>query len=424
MKIKTNKKNRLIVEYALDKIKFSYCDDVYDVDKPYNNAVLAKDNIGITDLSILAKDLHCTISSCDIYIFISRSMFLNRYLILPTDNVDEIDKMLQFQLPKLIPYSMEEIIYDYKVINQSENKSTLLVLVLQKEKLDLINNFLIKNNSVAQFTGLATELYMNAYKAADETGDTNCVVYKQSDSAELIYFDPFVKFMRSFKYTDAKSFEFSLEQSLELLDSELGPIVDDNIVTVDNLDNVYTGVADFDFNFDFSSLATQRLQRKRKTQKYLINAAAIALQLFLICFLFSYRVSVSKNRKVSFLKNEVNIMKSELGDSTVVLDKLATLENLQGSRGIFSSLLHDIISLLPNRTVISALDIDENNKFTIKGFAPNMETIFQYVTQLNNKPVFSQVSAQNVSKVRQKNSNRVEFSIDGKWLELAGGDNE
>lgn len=421
MKIKTTKKQRLLIEYDLDMLKLSHCSDVFASQVEYKSVQVKKDRVSAVDINSLVKELGCNVTSCEVLIFLSRSLFLNRYLTLPTTNDDEIEKMLSFQLTKLIPYSMEEIIYDYKVLNKAENSSSLLVLILQKQKLDILNNFLIKNNKVAQYTGLSTELLLSDYKDQILDSDNECLVFVNDGRAEFVCYDEQINFMRSFKYKDDDSMQMHLEQTQQLLQKEFPQVDAEQLIMAKPVKREYSNLNDYEFEYDFSSLATQRLHKKRVFRKLAVNSVVIALELFIIFSLFAYKTDLIKKRQISFLKSKVKTMKSSLGDSTVVLDKLAVLETLQQGRGVFSVLLSDIVSLLPNRTVISALNIDNNNSFVIKGYAPNMDTIFKYVLALNNKENFAQVSAQNVSKVRQKNSNRVEFSIDGKWLEQVGG---
>ena len=64
--------------------------------------------------------------------------------------------MLPFQITKNVPYPLEDIIYDFSLIERGEKKSKVVVFITQKKKLKIISDFLEGFKIYPEFITLTT----------------------------------------------------------------------------------------------------------------------------------------------------------------------------------------------------------------------------------------------------------------------------
>jgi len=85
------------------------------------------------ELERLSKKLKLRYTS--LYVGVSQSIAINKYVDLPTGDEKEIPDLLKWQLPNLVFYPAEDILYSYKVMNKSATKSQLMLFLVSKRLL-------------------------------------------------------------------------------------------------------------------------------------------------------------------------------------------------------------------------------------------------------------------------------------------------
>ncbi len=73
------------------------------------------------------------IKPINLHTCINRRFVTVRCLELPSVDEEEIAQMVKFQATKLLPYPLEELITAYKILNQQDNSSQVMIVVTQQD---------------------------------------------------------------------------------------------------------------------------------------------------------------------------------------------------------------------------------------------------------------------------------------------------
>lgn len=122
-------------------------------------------------------------------VIISRDRAMVRYLRLPATKAEEIDSMISFEAARQIPYSQEEVISDYEIIDtDSEGYSAIMLAIVHKNELARINNILGSTGKRPDQIRLSSEAILSWLKAVPKEGmgqKAICLLDIDTDSAEI-----------------------------------------------------------------------------------------------------------------------------------------------------------------------------------------------------------------------------------------------
>jgi type II secretory pathway component PulL len=65
---------------------------------------------------------------------------ISRYVVLPSVNSAEIEKMLEFELPNIVPYNTQPWVWDFSIIGQQQDSTSKILVVLSP--LSIINRYI------------------------------------------------------------------------------------------------------------------------------------------------------------------------------------------------------------------------------------------------------------------------------------------
>jgi len=109
------------------------------------------------DISALIKDLlhKEKLKKTDTVLVVPRSLVTVRYLQLPTSNPSELESMVNMQVVRQIPYSKEEMIYDYYITGYTpEGYTKVLLIIVHKDVVSRYIRILGKSGITPDFIQL------------------------------------------------------------------------------------------------------------------------------------------------------------------------------------------------------------------------------------------------------------------------------
>ncbi|MFH1867811.1 MAG: pilus assembly protein PilM [Candidatus Omnitrophota bacterium] len=121
---------------------------------------------------------------------ISRDRTMVRYIRLPATLPEEVDDMVSFEITKQIPYSQDEVISDYKIIDVAEDGySEIMLVVIHKAEADRVDNILRhleKKPAKIRFSSDALFAWL-MYTHQEKIREGNiCLVNIDADHTEIV----------------------------------------------------------------------------------------------------------------------------------------------------------------------------------------------------------------------------------------------
>jgi len=104
--------------------------------------------------------------------FVSRKDTTVKYISIPSIILKEIDKMVEFQIEKEIPYPIEEISYGYQIQSIETGKySQIMVVITHKKKISTIMDIFKKYGLVFDFVTLDVDALLNWFNFTYDAQD-------------------------------------------------------------------------------------------------------------------------------------------------------------------------------------------------------------------------------------------------------------
>ena len=398
--------------------------------------------------------------NCDnITISLPRSLFLIRFLTLPSIDAQEIRKMLPFQLAKVIPYPLSEIVYDFSIAQTQGGGSKVIVFIIQKKKLDNLLKPLQKyKNILPKITittcGLINWLIFQARFLKKKVSYPNVVVDIDKYNAELLVIaDRGIGFSRSFDYASDEQLLSGIKQSMIIFEKEFGKKDFDKIIFTGIRKNkiieaVRYGEGIFieswqnfslkrglekqiESNVSFSSLLglgektksleldfspqylTKRKATTKKKRQY-VEFGFIGLEIIFILAVLLSLYSFDRYFYRDFLDSRLKGMKVEVKEIDKVMRRLKVIDKEFFKGQTFSENLSTVISSLGPNTQLVFLEFQENGEFSLKGYAKDIANVFSIVKNINDSGLFSDTKIKYASQLKRKDRTVVEFYIEGK----------
>jgi Tfp pilus assembly PilM family ATPase len=404
---------------------------------------------------------------------LSRHSVTTRYLRLPTAVAGEIEKMLELQIPKLLPYAAGEIISSYKVIQvDSQGYSCCMIVLAQQslvrsyyaflEKLDIKPSgivlssegichwlALVKKGSFAEGTLMVVDV---------DTADADIVISRQG---ELI-FSRTISRQAQEQATDPSwqsKLQDEINRSLQTANKEIGLIKIDRLIFTGSL----RGIKDLDkalvsaFNFPIEIIATitpefinpgssvERTIANQDVSFVSVAAAALVKQRFVLDFLPADIKKVMGEQKVRrqqrrllktvvivllllfalFLKNiyDKKLLLAAIEKRTrALLPQVSSNEqagaHLEAIRQqlespvFISELVKVVYEVTPDDITVSNLSIQRPDSLILKGEASSLSSVFNFSARLEKNNYFNKVRVRYALKRRIKGVEFVDFQID------------
>lgn len=416
--------------------------------------------------AVTAQDIDTVVGAvprhmyADVVVSFPRSFFLIRFLDLPAHDRDEIRQMLPFQLAKIIPYAIEEISYDFFIVNQTSQGSKIILFVIQDKKMAPVLESLRRHTIDA---GVVTindwglyQWWLRARQAGGQKENMpSAVIDLDRGEAELIVAEEAgILFSRAFSFSDEQSLSAGINQSLGIFKKEFGERTLRNIVLTGDTEGIdmkrlglndvcvidqfvpfplardrikdksqiryswaavlgLTQIEQTSF-FDVSPRAVRIARQQTKQKKIYTDFLLIFMEIVCIAGFVLFGYIKERREYFNFLDGRLKMIRGEAEAIDGISDKLKVLDREFKNKPAFASILYHVISSLPPDIKLSLFEFRDNGEFSLKGYAQETRDVFYFVVTLNKDSLFKDVKMKYASQVKQKNITGVEFFIYGK----------
>ena len=464
---------------------------IFEISADYVKAVWGKNNIPLKDSQIngmVCKPLGVSepdevievISSIineSIYkkykpliLCMPRDQVILRNLSFPSKDEVELESIIELHLTQEVPYSREEIIYNYSTLDKTQDGFTnvLLSIVHRRtllkqfsffEKLNLYpDNILLGTFGLLRFFQKAAQpdKLSNNLIACLDIGDTftdffiakgdkilfskSIVIpgYKLKENDKLSKFVGELKqanMIARTKYNEnpSKVYMSGIRwKNLELMTNisdifQQEPVIIDPMEVISSLKGVdnareitskisissLLGIALNPLSAQFSFVLPEAKMRKyaRETAKHLFVTGGVVICLLVLMLIAFMGKTYALQNYFTRLSLEIRTM--ERMNETVMADlkKIKVLRKFARDQDSFLYFYYELARMVPRSIAVDRLVFNKKKEFSIVGKGADMGEVFKFVRTLNNSKMFGKAELRYSRKMTKGNEEFNEFNI-------------
>lgn len=402
-----------------------------------------------------------------IYQSMPRNLATCRYVKIPAQASQEIEKIINFQSSRYLPYPAEELISGYQVIStDSQGYSYINVVIVHKN---------IIQRLILAFGGLKPKefkIVMSSYGLCNlynylRPQDQNAVeiVSLGSNNAELaitigakLLFSRYIKLNKSQDgwedlfideihktrdaylkeisgYVPQKAIIFSPSDIPEIISAKLTertkiPFEIINYTTALAIkEQVLNGIIESgDSPVSMFGLGLVDIQesinllpqdKKEKIRKTGLTRQYLRVLILLLAIAVIWVIAVAKNldnkaKYLGLIKAEVDKVAKEAKPLEDIEKRAKIIDTQKTANAFLLDALYQIHTSLPAQMTLTIFNYESENQLTLRGEAPELNSIFSFVAQLEKTPLFKDffVKVSYASKKKTQTGEVVDFEID------------
>ncbi|MBU1932890.1 MAG: PilN domain-containing protein [Candidatus Omnitrophica bacterium] len=366
-------------------------------------------------------------------IVIPRHLAIVRFIDIPSVIDDEIEKMVEFQAIKEIPYSKEDMIFSYRNFGSYKDGFSSIMLVIAKR--EMIDEMLREKDFNVDAIRLHSELLhlFLLKKGIINTEGVNLVIHVGKDDSEIMMLDKNQpKFSRGFKNSD-RFLEEITHSLLAYKKDKNNPEIDTIIVahsSIIDINNIKPYIIEhfripvnfYEYSEDLTTLelpakidlvpkefSDKKMKSQKRKQKF-ITYSLIGFVIILFFASVSFKIH-EKKRLLKMLTSRIDQLQSKTERLDIFLKKtmLAKKHRLDG-RFIIEILKYSY-NLIPVNVSLSGLSYDGGELISYKGSTKDMSNIFPFVKKLEKSEYFDSVEVKYATKKKVKGEELTDFII-------------
>ncbi len=412
------------------------------------------------------------ISSDQLTLVIPRRLAILKQLRLPSQNEDEINKMIGLQLVNQIPYGIDDIIFDYHLI-EKEATGYVKVLVVIVHK-DISNRFLkifnkigipIVHLTLSSLGVLGWYMFQESQRKIREEQAAMVVNIDAAHSEICFFYNSKLLFSRSINHgakdlaqdnivgilsqvelsagtyqkedmgtalrkcsivsalADVTRLRDSIEQRLHIPTEILTPSM--NVLTQKNINlsslkeqaglslavciGLFWGDIKRPVNLLPAQVQEDKISKLRKRQ----------LVVFFVLFILNIFLGVSilgvelykKTETLNALEKQIEQAKAGADKANRVLEFLKVAKEQFEERVFIPDLMRSLFQLTPKDISFRSISLDESGVFTIQGYAQTNSGVSTFQSNLVNSSVFGEINLQFATQRRIFNMDVTDFKI-------------
>lgn len=384
---------------------------------------------------------------------ISRQNVTIRHLKLPSVDAKELESMMEFQAQRQLPYSKEEIIYDFWLQKRgAEGYSEVMLAIANKDIIDRYLTILENANIRPKFLSLSSELIFNWYFKEQKEQPLILVDIDSSTTEINFIFEDRLAFTRSLPFGRVQLLQdrqtntqkllseirntlssFNKEhphvnikkliiggatKDLDWLIEELSKELNITVSKLDTKENEVStsgilGVIFYQLPPKINLLpkAIKQLQSQLQVKIALMKTTVlfgIIIVIILGIFLKKY------SDKIIYLR-QLDTKIKDIGPVAENIEQVSRKINLLKSQIDYSNsaleALRELYSIIPQDINLTNFSYDEKGFVNIQGVAPALSGVFKLVTDLEKSQRFCNVQTKFASKRKTKEADIVDFHI-------------
>lgn len=395
---------------------------------------------------------------------IPRHMVTARYLKLPSIDDEEIKKIIKIESLKHLPYTDEDVISGYRIIEKlSDGYSKVLLIIAQagaiKNYIDILNGAGVKE---IDFVSLSSEALFLWHKITGEGEDKDNLMLVNLDLSHIdidIFEEGKLVFTRGIAYGydsagKADNIAGQINVSMKTYQKESSKSVNRVVLTggnseiakyksiiagelkvpveiVSQIKNVPVAdnVKEIDDNISFAELLgvslkpedaginllpADVLERARIVgiKKNLIVTVLLMAIFAAMALGFLIKKVYDKDRCLALLDGEIKKTKPKVTAVKKMLKDVNTIRKVMARKPLAVDVVTEIYSLNPSGVYLSMLDYETDKSLTLRGIAPSLNDVLKYSAILENSAYFEGVKVKYTNKRIIENRESADFEIE------------
>ncbi|MFH2137751.1 MAG: pilus assembly protein PilM [Candidatus Omnitrophota bacterium] len=402
-----------------------------------------------------------------IAISLPRNFVTVRSLHLPSKDTEEISKMVELHISRVVPYKKEEVFFSYQMSGEDEMGYTKVLLAIVNKDIMrrpikivektgvLVDRILLSSDGVWQWVLKKCGESINSddlYLSLDiDTTFTDFIIFDRNN----FIFSRSIALKASELAEDLgrKRLLGEVRQSLLIFNNEeqnrkpamiflsgpygdeLGRIIEKELgtkvqsvpvpVSAERLkrkkrilppDVSLLGAASLflqngkqGFPFELPEIQVRKSLRKKMKEMVFLGLFSIYF-LSMVFFIFLGRMH-HKQTYLDELKLRADKVEKELGQVVPQLDKIEIVKGVLESRRVPLYLMYQLQKAVPESIAISNISLDEENNIVLRGQAIQLSDVFDLATNLEKTRNFKDVQTRNTRKKKVKDQEVVDFDM-------------
>jgi len=397
---------------------------------------------------------------------IPRNLATVKNVVLPSSRTEEVDSMIEFQIPRLVPYPRSEIVYDYQILSSTERDCTVRAAVVHRKSIDKYFSILDKAGVIPSSVTLCSDAVPSVMFEKEPPGSFLELDYSQS---HWVFFENRkIRFSRSIpigvkdilKKTDAPDvlpdFLNQLEASISLflteqhmadttlhlvgasgaVESLEAPIREKlKLKVVKHQQNIRSktwvgkelsewvslsglyALLNRNENSDDFDLTPKDIQSRFETRRNLHVLKRLGLTAVgaLILGGAVYANEIRQHqRQLDRINQEIKGIQSAATELEELKKKAFLLKYHVDHRGDCLNVFTSLLGNIPENVYLKTVGWD-SSKVSLKGYASNLSKIFELTSLLQNNSMFSKIDTQYARQGESGRQEMAEFHLEC-WL--------
>ncbi len=417
-----------------------------------------------------------TIPSESLMGVIPRRLIILKQMCLPSQNEREIRKMVGLQLVSQIPYSVEDVVYDYELLEkESSGYGRVLVMALHKEvSRRYLNLFQEAGLSPEKFIpsswGLLGWLIYQEHRRKISSKESVLLIDVDAVHSEVCFcHDRKLFFSRNIRYgvndlggdqmkglvdqvvlsarnyrkeemgpevTRAVVVSTRPEAALlkEKLQEEMKIPVDissplENVLCQKNMDlSALKDQSGLSFGVGFGvllsdmkkmiNLIPQEVHTVKQTRLKIIQKMKFAVLLGIILLLGASVPVIrlyQKRTHVRGLEERIGRIKPNVERAQQTLRLIRAFQREMTGRVMMAALIHELNALMPQDVSLRLLHLEEGGRLSLQGYTVAGASISSFQASLVKSPLFKEVNLEYATKRKIFNMELTDFKITASW---------
>ncbi|MBU1894752.1 MAG: pilus assembly protein PilM [Candidatus Omnitrophica bacterium] len=405
-----------------------------------------------------------------IVLSIPRNQATLRNLKFPAKDKKELDDIINLHLTQEVPYSREEIIYNYEIIEKDSAGFTNIILGIMHRQ-TLIKQFtvfekigLYPDNVLLGTFGIMLLLTKGRFAKSGDTSLKACVDVGEEFTDFFVFKETTVLFTRSIaasgeslkKEENIKKFAGELRQalivshvgrleSIEKLyitgmsgtNSKLAEIITNTLsvkVEIVDLLNVIgslrgvknvgkiiervslsaiVGISSDPLISKFNFVLPEAKMRKdvREMTKNLFVMGGIIIYLIVVFLLFFMSKLYTQESYLNKITGEIKKLQQTTKGSMRALEKIKTLQIFMRYKDSFLYYYYELAQVVPENITIDRFTYNKKREISLVGKGTEMGEVFKFVRNLNSSGIFGEAELKYSRKASKESGNYNEFNI-------------
>lgn len=366
-------------------------------------------------------------------IVVPRHLAIVRFIDIPSLIDDEIEKMVEFQAIKEIPYSKEDMIFSYRNLGSYKDGFSCIMLVIAKR--EMIYEMLREKDFNVDAIRLHSELLhlFLLKKGVINTERVNLVIHIGRDDSEIMILDKNQpRFSRGFKNSDRFLEEIThslLAYKKDKNNPEINAIIvayssaiDINNIKPYIIEHFRIPVNFYEYSEDLTTLGlsakidlvpkefSDKKMKSRQRKQKLITYSLIGFIIILFFMAVSFKIH-EKKRLLKMLSSRIEQLQPRTERLDIFLKKTEFAKKYREDGRFIIEILNLSYNLIPVNISLSGLSYDGGEFIFYKGFSKDMFNIFSFVKQLEKLEYFDSVEVKYATKKKVKGEEVTDFII-------------